>query len=148
MPTDCKRVSLFTAHGGGPCFQDPGQSLLCLFPSGGGCITGGAGKAVLLPRLTGLGAVDACLSGSLPGTTPDVHPVLAFLHPVGAPVCVPRGCIRELISHQDCLCVKVPSGPRLAEILFSAVHRAHALASIIHSCIYWWLLCARTCFQR
>lgn len=94
------------------------------------------------------GAVGACLSGSLPGTTAR-RPPCACLPSSGRGSCVcALGCIHELLSHQDCPRVKAPSGPHLSEILFSAAHRAQALVSIIHSCIYWWLLCARPCFQQ
>ena len=141
---------LLSAHGGGSCFQDPGQSLLCLFvPKWRQLRHRWCGEGAAAPRAPGAGGqrMSACL-GAFLAPLPDVHPVLAFLHPVGAPVHVPCCRIRELISHQDGPGVKVPSGPRLPEILFSAVHWAHALVSIIHSSMHWWLLCARPCFQR
>lgn len=90
-PRTVKVCALLTAHGGGPCFQDPGQSLgsACLFPGGGSCIAGGARK-VVLPGLTGLGAVGACLSGSLPGTTARRPPCACLPStPVGAPCVCP-----------------------------------------------------------
>ena len=143
VPTGCERVS--TAHRSQrrPLFSGPRTESALFVPSGGGCITGGAA-----PRAHRVGG-----SGCLPVWELSWHnarrPPCACLPSSrrGSCVCA-LWLIRELISHQDCPCVKVPSGPRLAEILFSAVRRAHALVSIIHSCVYWWLLCARTCFQR
>ena len=59
------------------------------------------------------GAVGACLSGSLPGTTAR-RPPCACLPSSGRGSCVcALGCIRELLSHQGCPRVKAPSGPSL-----------------------------------
>lgn len=93
--------ALLTAHGGGPCFQDPGtECSACLFPGGGSCIAGGARKVVVLPGLTGLGAVGACLSGSLPGTT--ARRLLWHLPSSGRGSCVcALGCIVSSL-HQGC----------------------------------------------
>lgn len=107
-PRTVKVCALLTAHGGGPCFQDPGQSLLCPVCSQVEVAAPqvGHGRWWCSQGSRAWGAVGACLSGSLPGTTAR-RPPCACLPSSGRGSCVcALGCIRELLSHQGCQRVK------------------------------------------